>query len=89
MLKSDEKAEEIDLKVSVSRTDTGDFLVKIGEKEATLMYGGFSGNQIRIFKSGSEYYQLNYLGTLSHETIVINCEETYARYLSGLDFSEE
>ena len=89
MLKSDEKAQEIDLKVSVSRTDTWDFLVKIGEREAALSYGGFSGNQIRIFKSGSEYYQLTYLGTLSHETIVINCEETYARYLSGLDFSEE
>ena len=84
MLKSDQIAKEVEFELRASNTDSGEILVYLGEREAKMVVGGFYGNQLQISRQGSEYFQLDFIGTISHEMLVAYGENDHFTYLSGM-----
>ncbi|MBO5716335.1 MAG: hypothetical protein J6S23_08110 [Clostridia bacterium] len=87
MLTKDEVAKEVEISVKAIKNDDGTFSVHVGEVVGKLLEENFS-RYIHLPRTNPEYMKLRYVGDMSHESIVVHCENAYAVYLAGLDVSQ-
>ena len=87
MLREDEIAKEVDFSVKAIKNDDGTFSVHIGEVVGKLLEENFS-RYIHLPHVDTEYMKFCYVGDMTHESIIIHCENAYSVYLAGLNVSQ-
>lgn len=85
MLKSNEEAKVVAFDLRASKNELGEFILLLGETEARLLNLEFYSTHIHIPRYDTEYFRLDYIGTLSPELLTTYAENAYASYLAGLD----
>ena len=89
MSTSNEKADEQEYPIVITKNNDGSFSIKIGGKVAEIVNENFSVyiHAPYLITSG-EYMKFRYVGDMSHESIIMHCENAYASYLAGLQPQE-
>ncbi len=88
MLKSDEEAKVVIFELRATKNESDEFVLQLGEREAKIIKGEFYSTHIHIPRQGTEYFKLDYIGTVSPELLTTYCENAYESYLSGLEVPE-
>ena len=88
MLKSDEVEHEVDFDLNIASTVADPFAIKLGEKDASIVTGDYSSLQMHIPYRDTEYIELRPIGDMSHEDIVIYCQNDYSSYLANKQITE-
>ena len=88
MLKSDEVEKEIELDLSSLSFGADGLSLKLGDKEVSISTTDYSGLKMHVPYRDPEYIELRPIGDLSHEDIVVYCQNDYSMYLANKPITE-